>query len=272
MMNLISRHLRHCTLGGLFCLLVAAPVSAHKLWVLPSHTQLSNQKGDWVTFDVTASNDVFYPDKPMPLTALHIHGPDGATLKPENAQTGHRRSTFDLHVTQPGTYQVALYGGMVFASFQQQGQRHHARARSLAELQKRLPKDAENVSIARSNFRTESYVTLGAPSDDGRQLTGNGLELSGTHPNDLYADTPAQFTLTLNGKPAANVDVEIIKNGTRFRDGQQIEKITTNEQGQFTVNWSGPGRYLLETGTEVPVKDKVIDKQFYRYMLTAEVF
>ena len=37
--------------------------------------------------------------------------------KAENAATGKYRSTFDLHLTQPGTYRVAVVNNGLFASY-----------------------------------------------------------------------------------------------------------------------------------------------------------
>ena len=78
--------------------------------------------------------------------------------------------------------------------------------------------------------RVETYVTVGTPSDV--KATGAGLELVPlTHPNDLYAGETAKFRFLLDGKPAKDLEVEIVAGGTRYRDAPD-EILAQDRQGR----------------------------------------
>ncbi len=78
-------------------------------------------------------------------------------------------------------------------------------------------------------------------------MAGKGLELEPvTHPNDLVASEPATFKLILDGKPAANVEVEVVEGGNRYRSATTELKLKTDAQGAFTVKWPEAGMYWLE--------------------------
>ena len=89
---------------------LALPLSAqaHKTWLLPSETVLSAED-PWITVDAAVSNDLFYFNHvPLRLESLAITGPDGSAVNAENNATGKYRSTFDVHLTTPGTYRIAV--------------------------------------------------------------------------------------------------------------------------------------------------------------------
>lgn len=67
-----------------------------------------------------------------------------------------------------------------------------------------------------------------------------------THPNDLVAGDTASFQLLLDGKPAADVEVELVPGGIRYRDKLLDTKLKTDADGKFSVKWTGPGMYCLE--------------------------
>src|SRR5690606_20318758 len=95
--------------------------------------------------------------------------------------------------------------------------------------------------------RIEAFITSGKPTKETLKVTGKGLELEPiTHPNDLVADTPATFRMLIDGKPAANIKVEVVPGGNRYRDKLGDMALTTDQDGKFTVKWSGAGMYWLE--------------------------
>src|SRR3546814_3251823 len=96
---------------------IAAPASAHRQWMMPSATVLS---GDdvWVTVDAAISNDLFYFEHhPMRLDAMKAWAPDGSEAAIENKATGRYRSTFDVHLTQKGTWRIASLSDGVMGSY-----------------------------------------------------------------------------------------------------------------------------------------------------------
>ena len=97
----------------------------------------------------------------------------------------------------------------------------------------------------------ETFVTNGSPNETALKTTGEGLELvPTTHPNDLFAGEQAKFKLLLDGKPAAGLEFEITRGGTRYRNAQEEIKVTTDANGEFSVTWPEAGMYWLETSTE----------------------
>jgi len=103
------------------------------------------------------------------------------------------------------------------------------------------------VQMARTVGRTETFVTLGGPTESALQPTGTGLEMVPvSHPNDLVTGEPAQMRFLLDGQPAAGLEVEFVAGGTRYRDDAGIEMLTTDEDGMLTLVAAEPGMYYLE--------------------------
>lgn len=231
---------------------------AHRQWLLPSATVLSGSD-PWVTVDAAVSNDLFYFEHvPLRLDNLAVTAPDGAAAKVENASTGRYRSTFDVHLTQPGTYKVAMVNHGLFASYKVDGQAKRWRG-SPEAFAKEVPAGAQDLQVTQADSRLEAFVTAGKPTVKVLQTTGRGLELAPvTHPNDLVAGDAASFRLLLDGKPAANVKVAVVPGGIRYRDQLQEMAFTTDADGKFSVKWPAPGMYWMEAEVR---DDKVAVKQ-----------
>ncbi|MCO8124887.1 DUF4198 domain-containing protein [Stieleria sp. TO1_6] len=231
-------------------LLIPVTSEAHKVWLRPSQTVLSGAE-PWVTVDAAVSNDLFYFNHfPLRLDGLVITAPDGSSVEAENQSVGKYRSVFDLALKQRGTYRIAVVNHGVFASWEENGERRRWRgnAQSIAN---EVPAGAKNLSVTESLGRVETFVTNGAPSTESIQPTGKGVELVPlTHPNDLYAGEESKFQFLVNGKPAANMQIELLRGETRYRNSQDALTITTDSKGEFSVRWPEPGMYWLETSTE----------------------
>lgn len=232
-------------------LAVALPLTAqaHKVWLLPSATVLSDN--GWITVDAAVSNDLFYFNHvPLKLDNLSITAPDGSKLSPANAHTGQYRSVFDLELTQKGTYRLANAGNYLFATWEENAERRRWRGAPEA-FAKEVPQNADKLEVSQALTRVETFVTNGAPNDTALKATGVGLELVPvTHPNDLFAGEAAQFRLQLDGKPAANLKIVAIPGGTRYRDGQDEQSLTTDAEGRFDITWPQAGMYWLEAVVE----------------------
>lgn len=239
---------RLATRVAVLALAALAPLAAHahRQWLLPSATVLS-ASDPWVTVDAAVSNDLFYFEHvPMRLDNLQVTAPDGSAVKAENAATGKYRSTFDLHLTQPGTYRVAVVNNGLFASYKVDGQAKRWRG-SAENFAREVPANARELQVTQAEGRIESFVTAGKPSDEGVRIAGRGLELAPiTHPNDLVAGETASFRLLLDGKPAANLKVSVVPGGIRYRDQLQEFSATTDADGKFSVKWPAPGMYWMQ--------------------------
>lgn len=249
---------------------LAAPIaSAHNAWMMPSSTVMS--KAQWITVDAAVSNDLFYFNHlPLQVQNLVITAPDGSEVKPENSHRGRLRAVFDVNLTQNGTYRIATVNKGVFASYKLGGERKRWRGTAEA-LEKEIPAGAEELVVTESAGRIETFVTVGKPTT--YALAGSGLELKPvTHPNDLFSGEEASFVLMLDGKPAPQVGVTVVRGDTRFRDKVGEVELKTGDDGKFSFKWPEPGRYWLEVSFEDDKPTvKQASKRRFSYVATFEV-
>lgn len=224
-------------------LLAAAPAGAHDLWILPSATTFSGETA-WVTFDAAVGNDKFYFNhRPLGLEGVVIEAPSGQRVEPSNPFKGELRSGFDLKLADAGTYRVALVRDGVSAQWREDGKprRWFGTADAYAA---NVPANAQDLKVEERATRIETFVTKGGPTDV--RLVNHGLALAGeTHPNDLYSGETARFVLMLDGKPLPDTEVEIVPEGSRYRDSVNDITVSTDAQGRFDMTWPAPGRYWL---------------------------
>ncbi len=224
----------------------AQPLYAHRFWIIPSSTVLSGDK-PWLTVDAAISNSLFFADHAAPdLASIKVTGPDGQEVPLQNGAKGKYRTTFDLQLPTQGTYKISTGRGMMSATWQENGETKRWRG-SADDFASANLKDKPELQLSRNASRVEAFVTNGEPDTKALEPTGSGLELAidKTHPNDLFADEKASFILLSDGKPAANVEVVLIKGDDRYRDSQDEAKLTTNEEGLFTCSFPEAGRYWL---------------------------
>lgn len=241
--------LRTAAAVALITALCAPAAHAHRMWLVPSSTVVSGAD-PWVTVDGAISNTLFFPDhNPMRLDGVKVIGPDGQPVAIENGVTGKYRSTFDIHLTKPGTYKIVNGGGtgdMLSASYKVGTETKRWRG-TAAELKTAIPAGAKEVEVSTNSRRGEAFVTAGAPTLAALKPTGEGLELEPiTHPNDLVAGEAAKFRLLLNGKPAANVDVTVARGQSRYRADPGDLKIKTGADGVLAITWPEAGMYWIE--------------------------
>lgn len=259
------------TLALALALVAALPMaaSAHKQWIIPSQAVV-NGSDVWVTFDAAVSNQLFFPDHvPMRLDNVTATAPDGSQVELKNGSTGKYRSTFDVQLEQQGTYRIANASAGMSARWDTP-ESLAAKAKAEAEgkpttgpgaprggflrsatpddLATKVPKDAQNLEVTQTASRVETFVTNGAPNTTALAPTGVGIELDPvTHPNDLFAGEEATFRVLVDGKPAAGLEFEIVRGGTRYRNAQDDIAATTDAEGLLTVTWPEAGIYWLET-------------------------
>ena len=231
--------------------MAVVPANAHRQWMMPSATVLS---GDdvWVTVDAAVSNDLFYFEhQPLRLDAMKAWAPDGTEVPLENKSTGRYRSTFDVHLTQKGTWRIASVADMLMGSYDLNGKTERLpRGTTAANLAERIPAGATNVKTAEANNRNEIFVTVGEPTTTLFKPVGKGIELVPvTHPNDLIAGEAATFQFLLDGKPAADLPVTVIPGGIRYRDQLGEIHLQTGADGKVEVTWPEAGMYWLNVTT-----------------------
>ncbi|UXY14844.1 DUF4198 domain-containing protein [Chitiniphilus purpureus] len=260
-------------LARLAALAIAATLpltaQAHHYWLLPSSTVLSSPQ--WITVDAAVSNDMFHFNHvPLGLEALNIVAPDGGKVAPENMAKGKLRSTFDAHLTQPGTYRIQLVRSGVRASWKVDGQPKRWNG-SPEAFAKEVPADAAELQVGEFVSRLETFATVGSPS--ALKPAGQGLELVPlTHPNDLVAGESATFQMVVDGKPAAGVEVTVVRGQSRYRNQLEALKFTTDEAGKFSVTWPQPGMYWLDADLQdAKTSVKAARQRMLSYTVTLEV-
>ncbi|VTU16178.1 Nickel uptake substrate-specific transmembrane region [Variovorax sp. SRS16] len=227
---------------------LAGAAQAHNLWLLPSSTVFS--KADTVSVDAAVSNDLFVANHaPMRLDGLQITAPDGSALKADNEAGLKQRTVFDVNMTQPGTYRIAVVNTGAFASWKDKATGQTQRARGSAEtIAKEIPADALEVAVSQMMGRVETFVTVGKPSP--LKPIGQGMELISTgSPTDLVKGEKTTFTLNLDGQPARGLDVTVTAGNTQYRDKLGEIKLKTDDKGQFSVTWPAAGMYWLDAST-----------------------
>jgi uncharacterized GH25 family protein len=252
--------------------LAAAPAAqAHRAWLAPQQTVLSGDQG-FVAFDAAISNTLFLADHAaMRLEGLTITGPDGALGAPQNPSTSKFRSTFDVALPKPGTYRVAVATEGVMASYKLGDETKRWRGKA-EELATALPAGAAEVKVTETTRRIESFVTLGAPNTTALKPSGKGLELEFvTHPNDLAAGEAAQFRLLLDGKPAPDVEVDVVLGDTRYRASGVEQKLKSGAEGLVRITWPEAGMYWLEASVRNGKSSLPNAQRSATYVATLEV-
>lgn len=229
--------------------LAAGAAHAHRPWLLPSDTVMAAPAV--ITVDGAVSTDLFaFDHNPLRAESLAVTGPDGKPRATPAAQTGRLRTVFDLELPDPGTYRIAVANAGLFANWEENGETRRWRGTREA-FATEVPKDAAKLQVTQNAMRVETFVTAGAPTTAALAPAGSGLELAPvTHPNDLYAGETATFTLLLDGKPAAGLEVTVIADGTRFRNAQQEIRATTGEDGRVAITFPHAGWYWFNASVQ----------------------
>ncbi len=233
---------------------IAAPLSAQadRAWMLPSSTSLSGDE-EWITVDAGISDNLFVADHAaMRLDGLAVTAPDGTAVTPVNQLQGRYRSTFDIHLTQAGTYKIANVMTGMNATYVLDGQEQRWRG-SAAQFPAALPAGATAIRASVNTHRIETFVTLGAPTRTVFTPTGKGLELVPvTHPGDVAVGETASFTLLNDGQPAPGLKISIGRGAARYRDALEDIETVTDAAGAFTVTWPEAGMYWLNASIRTP--------------------
>ena len=235
-------------IAALLVALVPIDAFAARAWLLPSQTIIANS-GGWVTVDAAMADDLFSMNQgALNVDALLVTGPDGQPVAPQNPAKGKTRASFDLELRQPGTFRISVAEDAVMARWEEDGKPKRWRGPA-ADMAANIPATATKLDVEQMLRRVETFVTVGKPS--ALALIGKGLELVPlTHPNDLYAGETAKFRFLLDGKPAKDLEVEIIASGTRYRDAPGEVLLKTDAKGEVSVKWPAAGLYWLDAGLQ----------------------
>ena len=266
---IVKKLVRVATLS-LLAFATIAPAHAHRAWMLPSATVLSGDTA-WVTVDAAISNSLFYFEHhAMDLSGLTVIGPTGQVLEAVNQAQGRYRSMFDVELTEQGTHTLQIRNQGLFATYQLDGERQ--RWRGTAEQMADIPAAATDIKLWETDRRIQTFASLGAPTTETFKPEGAGLEMQPlTHPNDLFVGETAELRFLLDGKPAANLKVLLIRDGIRYRDEVGEINLTTDQRGEIAVEWPEAGLYWLEVEAQQPGQNIEGATRALGYSATLEV-
>jgi len=247
---------------------------SHPIWILPSTFNVSGDVGEWVTFDVSASHTLFSFDKSVVLDELQIYSPDGDRNYLGQYYKGHRRSVFDYHISQSGTYRFSVSRPPYYFTSYKSGKRETPK-RMMAnkqEAQQRLPKNAREVKTMSIDMEASAFVTFNEPTGTVLEPKGKGLELiPQTHPSDIIAGEEVIFLVLMNGEPEEGVEIEMTAGGTRYRDDRNIQTFQTDKQGLVSYTPTQPGPWYISAVKTVPLNDEKTDEAMLIRFITFEV-
>ncbi|WDF73883.1 DUF4198 domain-containing protein [Novosphingobium sp. KACC 22771] len=256
-------------LVGASALALPMSAAAHRQWLLPVATTYSGDD-PWASVDAAISNDLFFPDHfPLPLAQIKVTAPDGTPGAIEHGITARYRSTFDVHLTQPGTWKIGTESFNVMGSFKVDGVEKRVgrrpgpppgamgpggapggapggRPQIESVALDAIPANATDLKLTEAISRNEIFITRGAPTTTLFKPTGKGLEFDPlTHPDDLVANEPGKFRFLIDGQSAKGLKLTVIPGGKRYRDAEGGYDVTTDANGVATVKWNGAGMYWM---------------------------
>jgi len=250
-----SSTLQARTLVAVSAALVSFNASAHHPWLLPNQTLVDGREGI-VAIDAAATEDLFeFDTRGLPLDGLAITAPDGASVTPSAINTTSRhRSSFELTLSQPGTYRVANLSQGVMVSYRQGGETKRFRG-SAEAWEKERPEKAEDLRLTRFASRVETFVARDKPSEKPFSPVGQGLELIPLDaPVDLSDGDRTRFRLLLDGQPLADAAVSLLRGGNRYRYKMDELTLKSDAKGDFSVAWPAAGRYWLGVNHNTPAE------------------
>lgn len=256
----LTRWSKKAMLAAALSLSAAGTAMAHPMWLLPHEFNLSGEEPEWITVDASASHTIFGYDKALGLDRAEIIAPDGSKQRVSSYFKGHRRSVFDLQIDQPGTWKLSAQRPPVYITYYVSGKRD-AEKRMFVDKQEaknRLPANAREINTMVYQISTMSFITWQAPDNKVLKLKNKGLELAGsTHPSDVVAGEEVEFQVFMNGKPAADVSIELTPHGTKYRDDRQMIEMKSDKDGMvvFTPEIAGP--WFMSAYVE---KDQITDR------------
>lgn len=268
-MSVVSR-LRCASVLGLSLLLLSSAY-AHRSFMVPSSTVLTDTGRQWVTIDAARGNDLFFFNhNAMPVDSLHITAPDGSAVVPDKLERLRYRHVFDIQLTQPGTWQVAVVENGLRARWKENGTEKRWNG-DRAGYAQAVPAQATDLAVSYVQSRIETFVTVGKPTTP--KLSAQGLEARYLpHPNDLYASETSTITFYRNGQPAADLPVTLIAGGTRYRDQANEMRLKTNSDGSIRVTWPQAGLFWINASLREPEAAAPATSGSMSYTATVEVF
>lgn len=226
-------------------LTVPMAAHAHKTWLLPNASLIDSKDGV-VVVDAGVSEDLFEFERGMELGQLSVIGPDGQPVAAEAPMKGRVRNSFEVTLAQPGTYRISNTVESMMVSYKVGSESKRWRGKP-EDLAKDVPADAQVLGVSLIQSRQETFVSKTEPGKTVPPAgVTAGLTLQALGPvTDLSSGDSTRFVLLYDGKPAADVNITLLRGGNRYRYKLGEITLKTDAKGEFSVKWAEPGRYWL---------------------------
>lgn len=222
----------------------ATPVQASMSWLLPTSYQAGGKEAV-VSVDAAVSENLFIFERALKLEDILITAPDGSRIDAQQRSAARHRESFELRLTQDGTYRVSHVQVALMGSYVLEGQTRRFRA-TPATLDQELPAGAQLQGLTQAHNRQQVFVSKEEPGKPAFAPEGQGLELVPLDPvTELSDGDRTRLRLLLDGQPLADAVLRLLKEGNRYRYKMGEEQIKTDAKGEFTITWSQAGRYWL---------------------------
>lgn len=241
-------------------------------WIVPSTSLVP--KPDVITFDATMSEHPFLTGKSaMRLDNLSITAPDGKRISAINIARLRRRSVFDLHLYQAGTYRISVTANELMATWNNENGQA-GRVRGATDLVLRsVPRNGKSIAITQHIFRYETFAIVSKPSNV--NAVGVGLELrfrKGDASMLRARQGATQLILLLDGNPAAHIRGVLARGRTTARSHAEETEFITDAAGAFTIKFPEVGFYMLHaTAVDEKTTAPQATKRSLTYTATLEV-
>jgi len=239
-------------LSASFILAMPLAAHAHRSFLLPSAT-LVDKADEVVTFDTAATEELFIPDHAVQIETVAVDGPNNIHPQPENVWRGKQRSSFELKLPEAGSYRISLSNDGLSAMYKVDGQMKRWRG-DAESFKKEVPANAQDLNVTRMLSRNETFVRVGDKAGKTEwNSTGKGIEMMPlTSPTELFTGDTTSLRFTLDGKPASDLTVTVIRGGNRYRDALGEITLKTDKDGKISIKWPGPGMYWIGANTGRP--------------------
>ncbi len=274
----MNRKLMKQSLLALALATLSVQASAHRGWLYPHQTMVESKEA-WVTIDGAISEGLFDVDHvALKLDGAMVTSPDGVSVPAPAATMGKQRSSFDLKMTQDGTYRISIVSRNVMGSYKDKAGELKRFRGTEETYAKDVPADAAELKITHAHSRLETFVSANKTSEGALKPSGAGLELVAlTNPTDLRAGETAKWRFQLDGKVLPNFPFSLIPGGVRHRGVLGEIRLTTDAKGDVAVKLPAPGMYWLNAGFPAaqpkgpaPADQPAVSRR-YSYAATLEI-
>ena len=225
-------------------LCLAGSAQASMSWLLANSYQV-NGKEAVVSVDAAVSENLFVFERALKLEQILVTAPDGSQLEAQQRTAARHRESFELRLTQDGTYRVSHVQQALMGSYLLDGQTKRFRA-TPATLDQELPAGAQLQGLTQVHNRQQIFVSKEEPGKLAFVPEGQGLELIPLDPvTELSHGDRSRFRLLLDGQALAEAPVRLLREGNRYRYKLGEQLIKTDAKGEFSIEWTEAGRYWL---------------------------